>query len=138
MGNSSSKDGGSSGQRTPTGPSSGPDLSSYPSFSKADTKESNRSLRNTIRTKIPGAKSSDSPRGSSSGLVAESSASVDKSDSLSVKNRTSTTQFVGSRRGSLASNEDAMRAASKDAKGRAGGVADGDEVRHARYSAVDR
>jgi serine/threonine-protein phosphatase PP1 catalytic subunit len=58
----------------------GADLSSYPSFSKADTKESNRSFRGALRNKIPGAKT-DSPRGSTAGLNGE----VDKSDSASVK-----------------------------------------------------
>ncbi|KAK5135101.1 hypothetical protein LTR08_005626 [Meristemomyces frigidus] len=125
MGNSQSKDG-SSGSRTPTGANAGPDLSSYPSFSKADTKESTRSFRSAIRTKIPGAKSSDSPRGSSSGLATEATTSEDKSDSQSVKSRT-LTQFAGSRRGSLVSSEDVQRAGSKDAKGRAGSAGDVDE-----------
>jgi serine/threonine-protein phosphatase PP1 catalytic subunit len=55
-------------------------LQSYPSFSKADTKESNRSFRGVIRSKIPGASKIDSPRGSNAGLVPD----VDKSDAASI------------------------------------------------------
>lgn len=53
-------------------------LSSYPSFSKADTKESTRSFR-ALRSKIPGSKT-DSPRNSTSAL-----SSTDVADSGSVK-----------------------------------------------------
>nr|POE60618.1 serine/threonine-protein phosphatase pp-z [Quercus suber] len=83
MGNQPSKDNKSTGSQTPTGP--GPSLDSYPSFSKSDTKESKSSFRTALRTKIPGAKSSDSPRTSTSGLVTDSTTSVDKTDSLSVR-----------------------------------------------------
>lgn len=41
-------------------------LSSYPSFSKADTKESTKSFRGALRSKIPGSK--DSPRNSIAGI----------------------------------------------------------------------
>jgi serine/threonine-protein phosphatase PP1 catalytic subunit len=58
------------------------DLSSYPSFSKADTKESTRSFR-ALRSKIPGTKT-DSPRASTSGL-SNGEAIVDKTDAGSVK-----------------------------------------------------
>ncbi|KAG0645417.1 hypothetical protein D0Z07_8536 [Hyphodiscus hymeniophilus] len=59
------------------------DFQSYPSFSKADTKESTRSFRGALKSKIPGTKT-DSPRASTSGLpIGESSA--DKSDAASVK-----------------------------------------------------
>ncbi|GAB7358559.1 hypothetical protein MBLNU230_g2621t1 [Neophaeotheca triangularis] len=82
MGNQPSKDGRSStGSQTPTGP----DLGSYPSFSKSDTKESSRSFRTALRTKIPGSKSADSPRGSSTGL----GDGLDKSDSQSIKSSAS-------------------------------------------------
>ncbi|EME87647.1 uncharacterized protein MYCFIDRAFT_127420 [Pseudocercospora fijiensis CIRAD86] len=88
MGNqpSKEKDGkGKSGSETPTGPS----LDSYPSFSKSDTKESSRSFRSALRTKIPGKTSTDSPRASSSNLAgAESNTSLDKTDSQSVKSAT--------------------------------------------------
>ena len=47
----------------------GPSFDSYPSFSKSDTKESARSLRGSIRSKIPGSGKSDSPRGSTSALT---------------------------------------------------------------------
>jgi serine/threonine-protein phosphatase PP1 catalytic subunit len=58
-------------------------LQSYPSFSKADTKESNRSFRGALRSKIPGSKT-DSPRGSSAGLT-NGDVNGDKSDAASVK-----------------------------------------------------
>ncbi|KAK1047134.1 serine/threonine protein phosphatase Pzh1 [Friedmanniomyces endolithicus] len=95
MGNQPSKDGKSSGSQTPTG--TGPNLKSYPSFSKSETKESMRSFRSALRTKIPGSKSADSPRASSSGLAGESTTSLglDKTDTQSTRSR-------GSRRGSLA------------------------------------
>ena len=58
-------------------------LQSYPSFSKADTKESTRSFRGALRSKIPGSKT-DSPRGSSVGLP-NGDANGEKSDAASVK-----------------------------------------------------
>ncbi len=70
MGNQPSKGSGSSTPRG--GPSStsldkgGDNLQSYPSFSKADTKESIRSFR-ALRSKIPGS-NRDSPRNSTTGL----------------------------------------------------------------------
>lgn len=102
MGNQPSKDGRGSGSQTPTGP--GPSLDSYPSFSKSDTKESTRSFRSALRTKIPGSKSSDSPRASSSGLSGDS-VSVDRSSS---------------RRGSLASSEDVMAKITSKGSARSG------------------
>ena len=84
MGNQPSKDGKSgSGSQTPTGP--GPELDKYPSFSKADTKESARSLRASLRTKIPGGKSIDSPRNSATAL----SPSGDDADARSIRSTTS-------------------------------------------------
>ncbi|KAG7002114.1 thioredoxin-like protein 1 [Physcia stellaris] len=69
MGQQPSKDGG--GSKTPRSASStsldrslGDKLQAYPSFSKSDTKESSRSFRGSIRSKIPGASRSDSPRSS--------------------------------------------------------------------------
>ncbi|CAL5870110.1 uncharacterized protein PFLUO_LOCUS4345 [Penicillium psychrofluorescens] len=59
---------------------SGDSLASYPSFSKSDTKESLRSFRGSIRSKIPGARNADSPRGSTTSLP-----QTDKSDAGSVK-----------------------------------------------------
>ncbi|KAF9888315.1 hypothetical protein FE257_008747 [Aspergillus nanangensis] len=61
----------------------GDSLQSYPSFSRSDTKESLRSIRGSIRSKI---RSSDSPRASISGAD-------DRSDAGSIKS-------VGSRRSS--------------------------------------
>lgn len=86
MGNQPSKGSGSATPRRSASQASldrGPDkLSSYPSFSKADTKESNRSFRGTLRSKIPGSK--DSPRNSIAGLVDNGDAN-DKSDAASIK-----------------------------------------------------
>ncbi|KAF2721802.1 Serine/threonine protein phosphatase [Polychaeton citri CBS 116435] len=89
MGNQQSKDGKPSGGSQAPAAAQGPDLSSYPSFSRADTKESARSLRNTLRTKIPGGRSTDSPRGSSSALGDTLRSPVDASDSQSVRSATS-------------------------------------------------
>ncbi|KAH8880066.1 phosphoprotein phosphatase PPZ [Thozetella sp. PMI_491] len=76
MGNQSSREGGSSSKS-----SGGDALQSYPSFSKSDTKESSRSLRGALKSKIPGSGSkTDSPR--SSAILA---GSEDKSDAASVK-----------------------------------------------------
>ena len=58
-------------------------LQSYPSFSKADTKESTRSFRGALRAKIPGGKT-DIPRASTSGL-SNGETAVDKSDAGSLK-----------------------------------------------------
>ncbi|EAW11363.1 putative serine/threonine protein phosphatase [Aspergillus clavatus NRRL 1] len=58
----------------------GDSLQSYPSFSRSETKESLRSLRGSIKSKI---RSSDSPRGSTAGLA------DDKSDAGSIKSTTS-------------------------------------------------
>lgn len=126
MGNQQSKDE-SSGSRTPTG--SGPELGSYPSFSKSDTKESTRSFRSAIRTKIPGAKSSDSPRASSSGLAGESTTSVDNTDAQSTRSgRHALAQLsTGSRRGSGASSDERPRMQTNDGKGRSSSAADVDE-----------
>lgn len=73
------------GTKTPTGLSStlGDGLQSYPSFSKSDTKESSRSIRGSIRSKIPGSQKNDSPRASISNLEISNGA-VDRSDSASV------------------------------------------------------
>ncbi|KAF2228562.1 MgPPZ1,protein phosphatase 2A-like protein [Viridothelium virens] len=58
------------GRSTPTGP--GPNLDSYPSFSKSDTKESTRSFKG-IRSKITGSnKAEDSPRSSTYALAGSS------------------------------------------------------------------
>jgi serine/threonine-protein phosphatase PP1 catalytic subunit len=85
MGNQSSK--GVGGTSTPKSSASqtsldkgGDNLQSYPSFSKADTKESTRSLRGALRSKIPG--KTDSPRNSTSGFEATL---PDRSDSASVR-----------------------------------------------------
>ncbi|PQE24368.1 serine threonine- phosphatase PP-Z protein [Rutstroemia sp. NJR-2017a BVV2] len=70
MGNQPSKGSGSATPRRNASQTSldrGADLQSYPSFSKADTKESQRSFRGAIRSKIPGTKT-DSPRNSIAGL----------------------------------------------------------------------
>lgn len=87
MGNQPSKDGkNSSGPQTPTG--HGPSLDSYPSFSKADTKESMRSLKSAFRAKVPGSKSADSPRASSTAVNSDATLE-DKVDALSIKSSAS-------------------------------------------------
>ena len=63
--------------------STGDTLQSYPSFSKSDTKESARSIRGTIRSKIPGNNRNDkmeSPRTSMSNLD-----TADRSDAASTR-----------------------------------------------------
>lgn len=86
MGNQPSK---GNGAITPRGGGSqtsldkGADLRSYPSFSKADTKESIRSFRGALRSKIPGSGGkNDSPRNSLSGLPVPD---TDRSDAASVR-----------------------------------------------------
>jgi hypothetical protein len=85
MGNQNSK---AAGTSTPKGGASqtsldkGMDnLASYPSFSKADTKESNKSFRGALRSKIPG--KTDSPRASLSALSTGEPA--DRSDAASIR-----------------------------------------------------
>ncbi|TVY40159.1 Serine/threonine-protein phosphatase [Lachnellula occidentalis] len=87
MGNQNSKGSGSttpkgSGSQTSLDKSTDP-LQSYPSFTKADTKESSRSIRGALRSKIPGSKT-DSPRNSTVGL-SNGEANGDKSDAASVR-----------------------------------------------------
>ncbi|KAM0164234.1 hypothetical protein ACHAQE_003014 [Botrytis cinerea] len=86
MGNQPSKGSGSATPRRSASQTSldrGSDnLSSYPSFSKADTKESNKSFRGALRSKIPGSK--DSPRNSIAGIGSLVD-SNDKSDVASLK-----------------------------------------------------
>lgn len=85
MGNQTSKGSGVSSPRGNVSQTSldkgGDNLSSYPSFSKADTKESTRSFR-ALRSKIPGSKT-DSPRNSTSAL-SNGETLVDKTDSGSI------------------------------------------------------
>lgn len=72
--------------------SAGEGLQSYPSFSRSDTKESSRSFRGAIRSKIPGSGKSDSPRASTSaiaGVDGTASGIGDRSDVASIKSTTS-------------------------------------------------
>lgn len=69
--------------------SSGDSLQSYPSFSRSDTKESLRSFRGSIRSKI---RSSDSPRASLTGLS--------RTESLTDKSETGSVRSTSSRPGS--------------------------------------
>lgn len=63
MGNAPSKDGKKGSEDTRSlSAGTGPSLDSYPSFSKSDTRESARSFRGSIRSKIPGSGKTDSPR----------------------------------------------------------------------------
>ena len=70
------------------GDGSDPGFDQYPSFSRSDTKDSTRSLRSQLRSKIPGSKS-DSPRSSSAGLAGNGTNSTEKSDAASVKSAVS-------------------------------------------------
>ncbi|KAF2454306.1 serine/threonine-protein phosphatase PP-Z [Lineolata rhizophorae] len=86
MGNQPSKAGKGEGLKSP-GDGNGPGLESYPSFSRSDTKESARSLRTSLRSKIPGSGKSESPRTSSSGLAVDgpNNGINEKSDAASIK-----------------------------------------------------
>lgn len=77
----------------------------YRSFDRTDTKESARSLRNSIRSKIPVPGKNDSPRNSVSNLN-DANGKADKSDAASTR---STNSKAGnrSRRGSTASAQEA-------------------------------
>ncbi|KAI1328984.1 Metallo-dependent phosphatase-like protein [Xylariaceae sp. FL0255] len=80
MGNQNSKEGG--GSKASAAPGTVPEnLQSYPSFGKADTKDSTRSFK-ALRSKIPGSGKSDSPR--NSGIISNGD-EKDKSDAASVK-----------------------------------------------------
>jgi serine/threonine-protein phosphatase PP1 catalytic subunit len=76
---------------------------SYRSFDRSDTKESSRSLRNSIRSKIPGSGKSESPRNSVATLNIDTSVNSvpDKSDAAST--RSASKGANRSRRGSSAS-----------------------------------
>jgi serine/threonine-protein phosphatase PP1 catalytic subunit len=101
MGNQASKPG--SGASTPKASSAGPALSSLPSFSKSDTKDSTRSFK-SLRSKIPGSSSKmDSPRTSMSTLGGIDTNS-DRVDATSVRSTGSRTLLSsGSRENSVAS-----------------------------------
>lgn len=60
-----------------------PGFKSYPSFSRSDTKDSSRSIRSAIRSKIPNG-SKDTPRSSSVGPP-DTGSLLDKSDAASIK-----------------------------------------------------
>ncbi|KAJ9626942.1 serine/threonine protein phosphatase Pzh1 [Taxawa tesnikishii (nom. ined.)] len=114
MGNQPSKGSEKGGNSRPTS-GEGPSLDSYPSFSRHDTKDSTRSLRNSIRSKIPGTKSTDSPRGSSTNLVQsdrEVGAGADKSDAASLRSAGSTKASGGHGRADSASQLPAVDKAS--------------------------
>ena len=89
MGNQPSKDKKGDSSRT-SHDHSGPGLESYPSFSRSDTKESSRSLRGSIRSKIPGSSKADVSKASAAaGSQNESSSLAEKTDTASVKSSTS-------------------------------------------------
>lgn len=64
-------------------------LQSYPSFSRSDTKDSSRSIRGSIRSKIPGNSSKsdkyDSPKASNGNLARGDAGNGDRTDAASVK-----------------------------------------------------
>lgn len=78
MGNASSKDGGSGskGYASANG-------SAGPPMSRSETKESTRSLKSSLRSRIPGSSKTDSPR--SSTLLSNGDAVNDRGDAASVK-----------------------------------------------------
>ena len=78
MGNQPSKD----AKDPKSAGGSGDGLQSYPSFSRSDTKESSRSFRGALKSKIPGAGNKDSPRNST---VIPNGDAADKTDASSVK-----------------------------------------------------
>ncbi|KAI9841609.1 MAG: serine/threonine protein phosphatase Pzh1 [Sclerophora amabilis] len=74
-------------------------LESYPSFSKSDTKESSRSFRGSIRSKIPGGIKTDSPKNSSTSVAGSGNSGgggIDKSDAASVRS-TGSSKSAGQR-----------------------------------------
>ncbi|KAL1641532.1 serine/threonine protein phosphatase Pzh1 [Diplodia intermedia] len=99
MGNTPSKKGDGNGPQL--------DRDGYASFSRSDTKESTRSIRNSIRNKIPGTSTkTDSPRNSIQGLGADSNTSVnnlEKLDSPSAKSASGSAQAAHRRSGSTSS-----------------------------------
>ncbi|KAF1816855.1 putative serine/threonine protein phosphatase [Eremomyces bilateralis CBS 781.70] len=93
MGNQPSKGGRSDSSPKPSSSNGddalSPALDSYPSIAKSD-KESTRSIRSSLRSKIPGVNKTDSPRGSTAELSSSiGSAAVDRSDSASLKSAAS-------------------------------------------------
>ncbi|KAJ5590482.1 Phosphoprotein phosphatase PPZ [Penicillium hetheringtonii] len=89
----------------------GDPLQSYPSFSKSDTKESIRSLRGSIRSKI---RSSDSPRGSTTAL-SQTDSQGDRSDAGSIRSAKSSGSRPGSNAGlSSPGSEGASRSGSPE------------------------
>jgi serine/threonine-protein phosphatase PP1 catalytic subunit len=104
MGNQPSKAKGAEG-------SAGPSVESLPVIGRSETKESSRSLRSSIRSKIPGAGKTDSPRSSNAGFSSENGGvssgkvTADKSDAASIKSSLSAkSNGVRSHRGSTSSN----------------------------------
>ena len=100
MGNQPSKDGGTSAPKSGASQTSldkGTDFRSYPSFSKADTKESVRSIRGALRSKIPGSgNKAESPRNSTTGLPAPE-VNGDRSDAGSVRSGRSSRSGINNR-----------------------------------------
>ncbi|KAK3329702.1 Metallo-dependent phosphatase-like protein [Apodospora peruviana] len=100
MGNQTSKDAGAgSSKQSGAGDRTGPDMQSYPSFSRSDTKESSRSFR-SLRSKIPGSGKTDSPRNST--IVANGD-TAEKADAASVKSGKSGKSGLGRRTDSIPS-----------------------------------
>ncbi len=105
MGNQPSKDKKSDSHAAASSDAAGPGLESLPSFSKSDTKDSTRSFRGSIRSKIPGSSKTDSPKASNAGLPPTSpiNGANDKSDSASVKSSTSAKSSTKPHRSSMSS-----------------------------------
>ena len=74
-------------------------LKAYPSLGKSDTKESSRSFRGAIRSKIPGSSKSDSPQASLSRL--DTVSANEKSDTASMRSAVSAGAEPGDSKTSL-------------------------------------
>ncbi|KAJ4384328.1 serine/threonine protein phosphatase Pzh1 [Didymella sp. IMI 355093] len=101
MGNQPSSEKGKKGEKGADGVPLGREY--YRSFERSDTQGSTRSLRNSIRNKIPGTGKTDSPRNSVSNLSQVTNGKDDKSDAVSLKSEKSK-GGKSSRRGSTASD----------------------------------
>ncbi|KAJ4992708.1 Serine/threonine-protein phosphatase PP-Z [Stagonosporopsis vannaccii] len=100
MGNQPSSEKGKKGEKGADGVPLGREY--YRSFERSDTQGSTRSLRNSIRNKIPGTGKTDSPRNSVSNLSEITNGKSDKTDAVSLKSEKSK-GGRSSRRGSTAS-----------------------------------
>jgi serine/threonine-protein phosphatase PP1 catalytic subunit len=96
MGNNQSNPKKDKGDKSGSGPEGlSLEREQYRSFDRSDTKESSRSIRNSLRSKIPGSAKTDSPRNSVANL-GDANGALDKSDAASTKSRQSRRGSTGS------------------------------------------